>query len=70
MVKDFHVVEEKASIVIKHVSFDGTEVRRRDPNLLRHHLKVDEAALNVADEYQEEDDKQPFQLTLDLHGLL
>ena len=52
MVKDFHVVEEKASIVIKHVSFDGTKVRRRDPNLLRHHLKVDEAALNVADEDQ------------------
>ena len=70
MVKHFHIVEKKAALLLKHVGFEDSKVRGRDPNLLSDDEEVDEAALDVADQDEDKDNEEAFQLTLDYHGLI
>ena len=70
MIEYLHVVKKEAMLISKHVSFDGSKVRWWDPNLFFHSNEVDEAALDVADDYKDEHNVKTFELTFGLHGLL
>ena len=66
MVDHLEVMEYETAIFIEDISANRSKVERWDPDLVSHDKHIDDTTLNVADQDQEKDHIDPFQLALDI----
>ena len=70
MVHHFHVLLRETVLFVKRVHFDQAKISRWHPSRGFFHHNLNDAALDVTNQYEKKDYVEALELTFDLHWLL